>query len=83
MRVPFVGLLRDDREEVQVPGVDRKTRLLARLAHRAFERGLAGGHLELAAYRAPHAEVRRLRPEHEQVLAGGVLKEDEDGDPVG
>ena len=42
-----------------------------------------GGHLQLAADRAPIAEVGRLAPENEQMLAGLVFEEDEDADLVG
>ena len=83
MRVALVGFLRDHGEEVQVGRRDLQTRFLESLAHGAFERRLARGHLQLAADGRPHPEIGLLGAQHEQLLAGGVFNEDQDADFVG
>ncbi len=50
------------------------------LADRTFKRRLAYAHLQFAPNRAPHAQIRRLGPQHEELFAGLVLQEDQHRD---
>lgn len=83
VRLALVGFFGDHREEVEVGGGDFEAGLFAGFADGALKGGFAGGGFEFAADGAPDAEIRRFGAEEEQVLAGSVFEEDENGDFVG
>ena len=83
MRVTLVRLLGDHREQVEVRRRHPVAGLLERLPHRALKGGFPARGLQLAADRAPDAQVGRLRPEHQQQFPRLVLEEDQDGEFVG
>src|SRR6478609_919572 len=83
MRVPLIGFLRDHREQVQVLLGDDEAGFLGGFADGALQGGFPGGHLEFAADGRPHPQVGLFGAQHQELLAGVVLNEDEYADLVG
>ena len=66
MALTLITVLADDAGETQVDGPEREAQLFGGFAAGAGVRGFAGIHVQLAAARAPEAEVRLLRAFEQQ-----------------
>jgi CheY-like chemotaxis protein len=83
---PALGVVVLDLQLPDLHGLEvfrRATRLRPDVVFGALERGFARGHLEFAADGRPHAEIGLLRAQHEQLLPGAILDEDQNADFVG
>jgi putative endonuclease len=83
MSLSLIRLLGDARKKMKIGGLKLHAHFLFGFAHRAFEGRFAQGHLQFAADGTPDPQIRGLGPQHEQLLAGLVLEEDQHGDFIG